>query len=67
MWCSQGIGEHETFWLVSLLLHRWITVEQQCQFPFLEGCALDGLVSFAGDGIAQVVPDWSNTPDIACW
>src|SRR5260221_7723605 len=58
---------HKLYRLASVLSYGGVAVEEQGQFAFLKGLALDGLVGFAGDGIAQVVPDGRNTPDIACW
>src|SRR2546426_1762251 len=62
-----SISESKLHRLASVLSYGGVTVEEQGQFAFLKGLALDSLVGFAGDGIAQVVPDGRHTPDIACW
>jgi hypothetical protein len=46
-------------------LDAWIAVKTEGKLTFLKGFALDYLIRFAGDGVAKIAIDGSNTAHIA--
>ena len=63
---SLRVRKSKSFRLAPVGLHSGIAIKHEGELAFLEGFALDRFVVFAGDGIAQVIVDGGNTPDIAC-
>jgi hypothetical protein len=51
-----AINEVEALRLAPVRVDGRVAVEQQGQFPFLEGLALDRLIGLAGNRIAEVPP-----------
>jgi hypothetical protein len=62
---SLRVRKSQTFGLAAVLLDGRVAVEEQGQLAFLKGFALDGFIGFAADGVAEVLPNWGNSPDIA--
>jgi hypothetical protein len=64
---SSSVRKSKAFGLAAVLLDGRVALEQQGQLAFLKGFALDSFMSFASDGVAEVLPNRGHTPDIAWW